>query len=88
MWDSIRVPPVEWPRKHEILLGHCEAVGRDPSEITMCASVLVDPGTAPEALADRANQYFEQGVELVTFSLRPPYGPAVVEPLAEALAQL
>lgn len=27
--------PTEWARKRDILLGHCEAVGRDPSEIVM-----------------------------------------------------
>lgn len=88
MWDSLRTSPEEWPAKHEAMLGHCQDVGRDPSEITFTAHVIVDPGTDPGEIAHRANQFFERGVEMTIFSLRPPYGPAYVGPLAEALAQI
>jgi F420-dependent oxidoreductase-like protein len=88
VWDAIKVKPEDWPRKYEVLLRHCEAVGRDPGEITCTSHVLVDPGTDPRRLAERASRFFEAGVDMAVFSLRPPYDPSIVAPLAEALEEI
>lgn len=88
MWDAIRVPPEEWPLKYEVLVGHCEAVGRDPAEITCSAHIPTDPDADPRELAERAHRFFEAGVDVVVFSLRPPNDPSIVEPLAHACADI
>jgi len=39
----------------------------------------------PSAMADTAAQYAAAGVELVIFSMRPPYKAARLEPLVHAV---
>jgi alkanesulfonate monooxygenase SsuD/methylene tetrahydromethanopterin reductase-like flavin-dependent oxidoreductase (luciferase family) len=87
-WDALRLPPEEWPAKNQVLLDHCAAIGRDPSEITRSAHVLVQPDADPRELAEEAAALFEVGLDVAVFSLRSPYSAAVVEPLAEALREL
>ncbi len=88
MWDALRIEPDAWRHKHDVLVAHCEAVGRDPAEITCSAHVMAAPDDAPGELADRAARLFEAGIDLAIFSLRSPYRAAQVEPLATALAGL
>src|SRR5262245_48608099 len=38
-WNVIVPGPQEWTALKEILVGHCEAIGRDPAEITCSANV-------------------------------------------------
>ncbi|MEO6123178.1 MAG: TIGR03560 family F420-dependent LLM class oxidoreductase [Ilumatobacteraceae bacterium] len=40
-WNVPFVPPAEFGRKRDVLLGHCETVGRDPSEITCAINVAL-----------------------------------------------
>ena len=87
-WDALRLEPAAWPAKHEVLAGHCAAIGRNPVEITCSVHVFVPPGADPNELAAQAARFFEVGLDLVVFSLRSPYDVSVVEPLAEALARL
>lgn len=87
-WDALRISPEDWLKKNEVLLKHCAAVGRDPSEITRSAHVLSPPDADPRELAEQAAAMFEVGVDVAVFSLRSPYSAAVVEPLAEALSEL
>jgi hypothetical protein len=42
----------------------------------------------PSAMAASAAEYGEVGVDLVIFSMRPPYRAARLEPLANALTSL
>ncbi len=66
----------------------CAAIGRDPAEIMTSQHVPYDPDKGPEAtaamLADRA----ALGLDLAIIYLPPPHDPAVLTPLAEALAPL
>jgi len=87
-WDALRLPPEEWPAKNQVLLDHCAAIGRDPSEITRSAHVLSPSDADPRQLAEEAAALFEVGLDVAVFSLRSPYSVAVVEPLAEALREL
>jgi F420-dependent oxidoreductase-like protein len=69
-----------------ILDEHCEAIGRDPAEITCSANVRLNElgGIGPGA--ELAARYEEAGVDLVIFNLPQPFDPAVLEPLADAVS--
>ncbi len=88
MWDALRLEPEEWQRKHEVLVEHCEEVGRDPAEITCSTHVFYPRDASPSEIAEQAAQRFEAGLDVVIFSMRAPYDVSMVEPLAKALAQL
>ena len=88
IWDALRTEPDAWRQKHEVLEEHCAAIGRDPREITCSAHIFTAPDADPAELADQAARLFALGIDLVIFSLRPPYSVAIVEPLAEALSRL
>jgi alkanesulfonate monooxygenase SsuD/methylene tetrahydromethanopterin reductase-like flavin-dependent oxidoreductase (luciferase family) len=85
IWDSLFIPPAEWPALHKVLEEHCQEVGRDPSEITSAAHVKFTGGDDPQQLAERAAAYREVGVDLVVFSMFSPLTAASLEPLAAAL---
>ncbi|MBS1196174.1 MAG: hypothetical protein H6R33_894 [Actinobacteria bacterium] len=87
-WDALRTDPDAWRQKYEVLLGHCAAVGRDPKEITCSTHIFTAPDADPAQLADQAARLGALGIDLVIFSLRPPYSMAIVEPLAAALARV
>ncbi len=71
-----------------VLDAECAKIGRDPSEIHVSASVWVDAELEPAAVAELAAARFEAGVDEVLLYLPPPHTPAVLEPLADALAAL
>jgi F420-dependent oxidoreductase-like protein len=85
MWDSLFVPPADWPALHQVLIEHCEEVGRNPSEITSVTHVKFTGGDDPSQLAEKAAAYHEVGVDLVVFSMFAPLTAASLEPLAAAL---
>ncbi|MCP2323119.1 F420-dependent oxidoreductase-like protein [Hamadaea flava] len=75
--------PAQFTRARAVLHGHCAALGRDPAEITVSAQVRHDGD--PHATAAAAAALGVLGADLVIVYLRPPYTPAVLEPLARAL---
>ena len=87
-WNVIVPGPQDWTSLKEILVGHCEAIGRDPAEITCSVNVRLNEvgGIAPGA--ELAAQYRDVGVDLVIFNLPQPFDPSVLEPLAEAVSAL
>jgi hypothetical protein len=85
MWDSLFIPPAEWPALHQVLVEHCEDIGRNPSEITSLTHVKFTGGDDPKQLAEKAAAYGEAGVDLVVFSMFAPLTAASLEPLAVAL---
>ncbi len=86
-WDALRADAAEWAELREVLHGHCEAVGRDPSEITCSVHLSYGPDDDPSAVADEAAQRLSEGVDMVIFSMASPYHRSMVEPLAGALAE-
>ena len=88
MWDALQTEPDVWSRKNDALLAHCENVGRDATEITRSAHIWSPRDADPKALAAKAALLFEAGLDLAVFSLRAPFDPAMVQPLAEALQEL
>ena len=88
IWDALRTEPDEWKHKNEVLLAHCAEVGRDANEITRSAHVMTPSDADPKALAEEAARRFEAGLDMAIFSLRAPYDPRMIEPLAEALQEI
>ena len=74
-------------KKRRVLLEHCEVVGRDPAEITTSTHLRIDPANVG-AVTDQAAAFADAGLDLGIVSLQPPHTPAVLGPLAEALAPL
>jgi F420-dependent oxidoreductase-like protein len=85
-WDMTFPETVaDWSELNEVLIGHCAAVGRDETDITRSIHLGFSPDDDPAALADRADEFFAAGVDLVVWSMRGPVDPARLEPLAAAL---
>jgi F420-dependent oxidoreductase-like protein len=85
-WNFVGGPPEEFAHKREVLHSHCAAVGRDPADI-YCSSHVRFEGD-PVATAATAAALAEVGCDLAIVTLRPPHSPEVLEPLAEALAEI
>ena len=73
-------------RGRDVLHQHCADIGRDPASILLSAQVRFagDYG----AVAAAASELGSAGAGLVNVYLPPPHTPAVLEPLASALAEL
>lgn len=87
-WNLSFPTPETFKRKYHILLGHCDAVGRDPNDILCSAQLALPVNEAPQASAERAAALADVGCDKVIFSLRPPYRAEIVEPLGRALSDL
>jgi len=87
-WNFPGGPAEEFARKRKILDEHCADVGRDPSEIMTSTHLRLAPGGDTGSLVDEATGYAEAGLDLGIIYLPPPHTPAVLEPVAEALAGL
>lgn len=89
-WDASNVATVEdLAHKLEVLHAHCADAGRDPKEISVSSSIWFDPEAGEVgAVAEQAAVLAERGVDLTIVYLAPPVTPAVLAPLAEALAPL
>lgn len=75
--------PIELFRhKVEVLHGHCEAIGRDPSEITLSVQHRVDYDDLPGTVA-AVQQYVDAGARHIVLILLPPYPAWIVRRLAE-----
>ena len=73
-------------RARDVLRQHCADVGRDTAEIRLCSQVRFAGDPAETAAAAAA--FGAAGVDFAIVSLRRPYTPAVLEPLASALSEL
>ncbi|SEN96712.1 LLM class F420-dependent oxidoreductase [Actinacidiphila rubida] len=76
----------QFTRARDVLHRHCADVGRDPAEILLSAQVRFTGD--PAATAARAAELAAAGAQLAIVYLPPPHTPAVLEPLAAALAPL
>jgi F420-dependent oxidoreductase-like protein len=87
-WNFLGGSPADFARKRDVLFAHCQAVGRDPSEITLSSHVLLGDNHDYAATAAAVAALAEEGLHLAIVYLRPPLTPAVLKPLAEALMPL
>jgi F420-dependent oxidoreductase-like protein len=85
-WNYVGGSIEEFGRKRDVLHQHCVDVGRDPAEILLSSHVRFD-GDAP-ATAAAAAELADAGAGLAIVQLRPPHTAAVLQPLADALADL
>jgi F420-dependent oxidoreductase-like protein len=86
-WNFVGGTPEEFARKRDVLYAHCQDVGRDPKEITLSSHVRLE-GTDVAGAAAQAAAFGEHGLDLAIVYLRPPLSPAILAPLADALAPL
>ncbi|GAA1950418.1 LLM class F420-dependent oxidoreductase [Amycolatopsis minnesotensis] len=85
-WSFLGGTPSEFARKRDVLHAHCDDLGRDPSEILLSSPVRYDGDAA--ATAASAAALGEEGLGLAIIPLKPPFDPAVLEPLASALSEI
>lgn len=91
-WNFTGGAPADFAQKRDVLLAHCADVGRDPKEITLSSHVRLNLDNGLEAgvrkVAEDAAGLGEAGLDLAIVYLPAPHTPAVLAPLAEALAPL
>jgi F420-dependent oxidoreductase-like protein len=87
-WNSITQSPEDWKALKETLLVRCDEVGRDPAEIVCSVNVRIDSEDAIGPAVEQAAAYRDAGVDLMVMNLPHRAKPAILEPLAEALAPL
>jgi len=79
--------PADFAHKRDVLYAHCAEIGRDPKEITLSSHVNLADGDVAAAAA-RVAELGAEGLDLAIVYLRPPLTPAILAPLAAALAPL
>jgi alkanesulfonate monooxygenase SsuD/methylene tetrahydromethanopterin reductase-like flavin-dependent oxidoreductase (luciferase family) len=86
-WNFVGGPPEEFVRKRDVLAAHCADIGRDPKEIRLSSHVRLNPDRDYEQAVAEAAALGEVGLDLAIVYLPPPYDPAVLEPLADAITR-
>ena len=84
-WNLPFATPEVFCKKNEILVTHCEAVGRDSSLILRSVQIESTPDQDPAEVADKAALLFAAGVDQVILTLRTPYRAERVAVLAKSL---
>jgi alkanesulfonate monooxygenase SsuD/methylene tetrahydromethanopterin reductase-like flavin-dependent oxidoreductase (luciferase family) len=84
-WNFVGGPPDEFARKRDVLAARCKDIGRDPKEITLSAHVRLGEDRDYKKLIEDCVALGAEGLDLAIVYLPPPYDPAVLEPLAEAI---
>jgi F420-dependent oxidoreductase-like protein len=86
-WDmTFPDSPDHWRSLDEVLRNHCADLGRDPATITRSIHLGYPADADPAELAAQAPAFFDAGVDVIVWSMRGPYTPALVESLGTALA--
>ncbi len=85
-WNFVGGSVEHFTRAKEVLHQHCADIGRDPAEILLSTHVVYD-GDAAETAASAA-ALGAAGAQLAIVHIRPPHSAAMLEPLADALAEL
>jgi len=84
-WNLPFATPEVFSKKNEILLAHCEAVGRDSSLIMRSVQIESTADQDPAEVAENAASLFAVGVDKVILTLRTPYRAERVAALAKSL---
>ncbi len=87
-WNYPGGPVAQWEAKRDVLAERCAEIGRDVAEITTSTHVRFNAEAGVGQLAEQAAAFAEAGLDLAIVQLPPPHDPAVLEPIAEALAPL
>jgi F420-dependent oxidoreductase-like protein len=86
-WNFVGGSTEDFARKRDVLHAHCADAGRDPKEITLSAHVPLD-GDDVAGAAAKVAALADEGLDLAIVYIRPPLSPAILAPLAAALAPL
>lgn len=85
-WDyTFPENPAEWVELNEVLVQHCDSVGRDQADIKRSIHLGFAPDNSVNQLAEFAQTFFDVGVNTVVWSMRGAVDAARLAPLAEAL---
>jgi F420-dependent oxidoreductase-like protein len=87
-WNLAGGSPEVFAHKLDVLRGHCDAIGRDPKEITTSVQIHFRRDQEPKEVAEHAAAFEVVGCDLAVIPLGQPHDPSVLEPLADALRQL
>jgi F420-dependent oxidoreductase-like protein len=87
-WNFVGGTPEEFARKRDVLHAHCQDIGRDPKEIMLSSHIRLGPGGETGPAVETVAALGEQGLDLAIVILPLPHDPAVLAPLADALAAL
>jgi F420-dependent oxidoreductase-like protein len=87
-WNAITDSPEMWRDLKDTLVEHCEAIGRDPKEITCSVNVRIDPDRGIESAIEEASRYREAGADLAIMNLPHRAEPSILAPLAAQLTPL
>jgi alkanesulfonate monooxygenase SsuD/methylene tetrahydromethanopterin reductase-like flavin-dependent oxidoreductase (luciferase family) len=87
-WNYAGGTVEDFAHKLDVLRGHCDAIGRDPSEIMISTHLRLGTDGDVAAVVKQAEEYAGAGLDLGIVYLPPPHTPAILEPLAAALADL
>lgn len=85
-WNFVQGTPEEFAHKRDVLWTHCAEIGRDPAEITLSAHIWVNSEHDYQKLLAEVAAFGSAGMDLAIIYLPPPLDPAVLEPLASAIA--
>ncbi len=87
-WNFAGGTPEEFAHKRDVLYAHCADIGRDPNEILLSSHIRMNEKHEIGPVVDATAGLAEEGLDLAIVYLRPPLTPAILTPLAEALAPL
>jgi F420-dependent oxidoreductase-like protein len=87
-WNYAGGTVEDFAHKLDVLRGHCDAIGRDASEIMISTHLRLGTDGDVAAVVKQAEEYAGAGLDLGIVYLPPPHTPAILEPLAAALADL
>jgi len=87
-WNHPGTSVEQWKSACDTLASHCADIGRDPSEIMTSTHLRYSPETGIDGLVEHATEWNDAGLDLGIVYLPPPYDPAILEPIADALADL
>jgi F420-dependent oxidoreductase-like protein len=87
-WNHVGGTPADWKQKHDVLVQRCAEIDRDPGEIMTSIHVRYDEARGPSGVAEDAAALADVGLDLGIIYLPPPYDPAVLEPIAQAVRPL
>jgi F420-dependent oxidoreductase-like protein len=87
-WHSVSRDVPAWLGHRAVLHERCAEIGRDPAEITCSVNVRLDGRDSVGPMAENAAAFAAAGADLVVVNMAAPHDARLVEPVAEALAQL
>jgi F420-dependent oxidoreductase-like protein len=86
IWNFAGGPVDTFRHKIEVLEGHCEAIGRDPSTVERSIQAFTNYDNLAET-REGILPYIEAGATHIILNLRAPYPEGIVHRLAEEVAE-